>query len=261
MTRIHMYTHTPHTTHHTHTAAQLDRGWPELWCGRQRLFTQLQERREGSEIEGVNEGELCWGQLPSPPHYLSLPLTPPSLPLPPFTPPPSRPPPTPTPPFPSNPQRCTLPWNMGAHTLKFVWVCVCVCGLVKRQNRAEASNRQTCMWGCHGYGIPVYLCFFFLFNSYFLTVFCYCFFFSFYLSILVLSTKIILSVVLFLFPSLSLSFPSFFLLTSTLVHLSLSLHLLSPVIYVLALVMREAGTQELKFSCKRSCLVKNCVVY
>ena len=88
MTRIHMYTHTPHTTHHTHTAAQLDRGWPELWCGRQRLFTQLQERREGSEIEGVNEGELCRGQLPSPPHFLSLPLTPPCLSLP-SCPPPS----------------------------------------------------------------------------------------------------------------------------------------------------------------------------
>lgn len=84
--------------------------------------------------------------------------------------------------------------------------------------------------------------------------------FSFYLSILVLSTKIILSVVLFSL-SLLLSFSSFFLVTQTLVHLSLSLHLSLPVIYVLALVMREAGTQELKFSCKRSCLVKNCVVY
>lgn len=73
------------------------------------------------------------------------------------------------------------------------------------------------------------------------------------MSILVLRTKIILSAVLFLFRPFCLS--SFFLPTSTLVHLSLSLHL-SLIFYVLALVMREAGTQELKFSCKRSCLVK-----
>lgn len=51
--------------------------------------------------------------------------------------------------------------------------------------------------------------------------------FSFYLSILVLSTKIILSVVLFSL-SLLLSFSSSFLVTQTLVHLSLSLHLSLP---------------------------------
>lgn len=96
---------------------------------------------------------------------------------------------------------------------------------------------------------------FFSLNSYFLTVFYYCYFlilFEYFGSSYKNHTKRSpLSLSIFLSDCLS----SFFLLTSTLVHLSLSLHL-SLIIYVLALVMREAGTQELKFSCKRSCLVK-----
>lgn len=67
-----------------------------------------------------------------------FPLTPPH-----FSPSPSHsltPSPQPPPP-PSNPQRCTLAWNTGAHTLKLV----CVFVYVDFSNRAEALNRQTCM--------------------------------------------------------------------------------------------------------------------
>lgn len=102
--------------------------------------------------------------------------------------------------LPSKPQRCTYAW--GRHTLKFAWACVR--GLVKQQNRAETLNRQTCMWGCQGYSVLAHLCFFSLKSSFllfFITVV-----FSFF-SILVLSTKIILNVVL------SLSLPLFFPLT------------------------------------------------
>lgn len=175
--------------------------------------------KEGRMGDGGSE----WGRNVSGgwlPRSLSLPHTPPCLSL-------SLHPPFP----PSNPQRCTLAWNMGARTHSSLRECVFV--YVDLWNdRAEASNRQTCMWGCRGYSIPVHLCFYFsltlTFLLFFITVI-----FSFYLSILVLSTKIILSVVLFLLPlpssSLSLTvFSSFFLLTSTLVHLSLSLHLSLP---------------------------------
>jgi len=146
-------------------------------------------------MEGVNEGGMSRDDFPAPSHSLTL------LPV----------SPQPLPPSP-NPQRCTLAWSMGAHTLKFVSVCLCM-WTCETAERAEASNRQTCMWGCRGYSILVDLCFFFsltlTFLLFFITVI-----FSFYLRILVLSTKIILSVVLFLFPpsfSLSLPFPhSFF---------------------------------------------------
>lgn len=86
--------------------------------------------------------------------------------------------------------------------------------------------------------------FFFSLNSYFLTVFFfyYCYFlilFEYFGSSYKNHTKRSpLSLSIFLSDCLS----SFFLLTSTLVHLSLSLHL-SLIIYVLALVMREAGTR------------------
>lgn len=83
----------------------------------------------------------------------------------------------------------------------------------------------------------------------------YCFFitviFSFFFGVfLVLSTKVILNVVLSL---------SRFILSSNLVFIC-PLYSIFLSMYVLALVMREAGTQRLKFSCKRSCLVKLCCI-
>lgn len=91
----------------------------------------------------------------------------------------------------------------------------CLCMWTCEAAEQSWSVKQTDMhvrlpWIQH----PGNLCFFFsltlTFLLFFITVI-----FSFYLSILVLSTKIILSVVLFLFPSLTV-FSSFFLLTLTL---------------------------------------------
>lgn len=103
--------------------------------------------------------------------------------------------------LPSNPQRCTYAW--GRHTLKSAWVCVG--GLVKRQ-RTEQKRRtdrhacevasDTASWHTSA---------FFLLNHTFLLFFITVF--SLFMSILVLSTKIILNVVL------SLSLPLFFPLT------------------------------------------------
>lgn len=133
----------------------------------------------------------------------------------------------------------------GQHTLKFAWVRVR--GLVKQQSR---NVEQSCMWGCQGYRILAHL--FFFFSQILLS---YCFFyyccFLFFWVFLVLSTKVILNVVLSL---------SRFILSSNLVFICPLHSIFLSIIYVLALVMREAGTQRLKFSCKRSCLVKLCCI-
>lgn len=102
--------------------------------------------------------------------------------------------------LPSKPQRCTRAW--GRHTLNFAWVCVR--GLVKQQNRAETLNRHACQvakdtasWHTSAYFLLNHLSYCFLLLLFSL----------FFLSILVLSTKIIRNVVL------SLSRPLFFPLT------------------------------------------------
>lgn len=117
-------------------------------------------------------------------------------------------------------------------------------------SRAETLNRQSCMWGCHGYSILAHLCFFFLSNLTFLLFFYYCYFLFFWV-FLVLSTKVILNVVLSL---------SRFILSSNLVFICPLYSVFLSIMFVLALIMREAGTQRLKFSCKRSCLVKLCCI-
>lgn len=89
----------------------------------------------------------------------------------------------PTPPF----LRSLSPTSRDAHSFG-IWgcahihtqslqECVCVCGLVKWQNGAEAS--QTCMWGCLGYSILVHLCSFFVLSFFFFLnflFFYYCYF-------------------------------------------------------------------------------------
>lgn len=62
---------------------------------------------------------------------------------------------------------------LEVHTLKFVGVCVSVCGLVKQQNRAEQTDMHVRLPWIRHPGTPLL---FFLFNSYFLTVFYYCYF-------------------------------------------------------------------------------------
>lgn len=134
----------------------------------------------------------------------------------------------------------------GRHTLKFAWVRVR--GHVKQQSR---NVEQTVMhvrlpWIRHS-GTPLL---FFLSNLTFLLFFYYCYFFFFGV-FLVLSTKVILNVVLSL---------SRFILSSNLVFICPLYSIFLSIMFVLALVMREAGTQRLKFSCKRSCLVKLCCI-
>lgn len=75
-----------------------------------------------------------------------------------------------------NPQRCTLAWNTGAHTLKFAWVCLCM----RTFETAEQSRsvKQTDMhvrlpWIQHS-GTP--LLFFFSLTLTFLLFFYYCYF-------------------------------------------------------------------------------------
>ena len=94
--------------------------------------------------------------------------------------------------LPSNPQRCTC-FGASTHSGLLGFVCVDLWN-----SRAERLNRQSCMWGCHGYSILAHLCFFFSLKSYFLTVFYYCHFLFFFWVFLVLSKKkkFILNVVL-----------------------------------------------------------------
>lgn len=147
--------------------------------------------------------------------------------------------------LPSNPQRCTYAWGASTHSSLLGFVCVDMWN-----SRAETLNRQSCMWGCHGYSILAHLCFFFLSNLTFLLFFYYCYFLFFWV-FLVLSTKVILNVVLSL---------SRFILSSNLVFICPLYSVFLSIMFVLALIMREAGTQRLKFSCKRSCLVKLCCI-
>lgn len=117
-----------------HTVAQLDRGWPELWCGRQRLFTQLWERREGWEMEGVNEGELCQGWLPC---SLSLPLTPPCL----------SPPPRSLPSYPLEMHTC-LEYG-GAHTQVCGSVCLCMWTCETAEQKRQTDMHVRLPWMQH----------------------------------------------------------------------------------------------------------------
>lgn len=195
---IYLYIWNTHTYTLTHTVAQLDRRWPELWCGRQGLFTQLRERREGRRWR-----EWCRERrVGGPPYSLSLPssLSLFKCPLLPTLPPP-------TPPFPSSPTpRDAHLLGIRGHTHSSLRECVFV--YVDFWNGRTEQKRQTDRHACEVAVAPasqLNLCFFFsltlTFLLFFITVV-----FSFYLSILVLSTKIILSVVLSLSDCL---FPSF----------------------------------------------------
>lgn len=124
-------------------------------------------------------------------------------------------------------------------------LCVCVCGL-------EAAE-QTCMCEALSDTASLRASAFVSLNSLFLTVFYYCCFLILFEYFWFLRTEIILIAV----PVVS--FLSSLILLNFLAHLSLTPSSF-PIFFVLALVMREAGTQELKFSCNRVVLSKLCCI-
>lgn len=145
------------------------------------------------------------------------------------------------------PQRCTYAWG-PAHTRICLGSCAWTCETAEQNRNVEQTVMHVRLPWIQHPGTP--LLFFFLSNLtffvFFITVFL--FFFGVFL---VLSTKVILNVVFSL---------SRFILSSNLVFICPLHSIFLFIIYVLALVMREAGTQRLKFSCKRSCLVKLCCI-
>lgn len=152
------------------TVAQLDRRWLELWYGRQRLFTRLLSKKGRMGDRGTERGRNVGEGFPAPSHRIMLCVVSLSLSF-------SL---HPTLPVPHHLASLSQPLPRGAHSFgtrghtHTLNTCVFVyLDLWKWQNRAEASDMHARLPWIQHPGTPLL---FFLFNSYFLTVFYYCYF-------------------------------------------------------------------------------------
>lgn len=159
-----MYTHT-----HSGTVGQRMTG--AVMRETETLYSAL--GKKGRMGAGGSEwGRIVWDCIPS---SLSLSLMSPCLSLSLHPPHPSHAPSPPT----SRDAHSFGIWGCARIHTQSLQECVCVCGLVKWQNGAEAS--QTCMWGCLGYSILVHLCSFFFFFFFFLKLFSFLFYYCYFL--------------------------------------------------------------------------------
>lgn len=147
--------------------------------------------------------------------------------------------------LPSNPQRCTYAWG-PAHTQVCLGSCAWTCETAEQKRWTDSHACEVAMDTAFWHTSAFFFSQILLSYCFFITVI-----FSFFWVFLVLSTKVILNVVLSL---------SRFILSSNLVFICPLYSVFLSIMFVLALIMREAGTQRLKFSCKRSCLVKLCCI-